>query len=491
MALPNAEAIHRWIEDAPSPGGISKSRKRGYNGNTIKTNRETGELFYLNQRARGGQVEEATLARWLPRYRTFLLNGDGMLSWLSQRLQTELRILVRRKAQEIGARVIIIPFAALDTAEVDIPSIKPIDVRDDTFDYIPHEVSVPTKFSELPEDARKLVQEQVANYQGHYLSQSANVDWEGRTLNLEFRLERYYERLDDPTAQTTSFPLSDWHMWSPPKMRPREDLFGPEHPMRVAIVLPGGRQQRISKGMHYTDRNELAAAPWAMFDPSETKFGWVEEVHHLGASVFSAVGEDNRRHRFISAFDENEHTPMYFLAQLPDTGSIKSYNDALESLKPPIVKAAEAAGRKVYRQGDIFAIATTKTAEDLLPDTRTRMARDLLLTERGAFKRDVRIALDAAIENTSFRARGVTTIEQARRALMIYGTGHTATDVIVLNNGVTYVSGMMYHDPALEETGRPREHDNLALNESQWFLVVRNTVPRRRRRRPNEQEENA
>jgi hypothetical protein len=141
---------------------------------------------------------------------------------------------------------------------------------------------------------------------------------------------------------------------------------------------------------------------------------------------------------------------MYFLAQLPDTGSIKSYNDALESLKPPIVKAAEAAGRKVYRQGDIFAIATTKTAEDLLPDTRTRMARDLLLTERGAFKRDVRIALDAAIENTSFRARGVTTIEQARRALMIYGTGHTATDVIVLNNGVTYVSGMMYHDPALE-----------------------------------------
>lgn len=181
----------------------------------------------------------------------------------------------------------------------------------------------------------------------------------------------------------------------------------------------------------------------------------IETIHNLGSSVFSAVGPDGERHRYISAFDTQEARPMYFLAQLPDEGKCTSYTDALNLLAPPIVHQARRQGKRVYRQGDIFAIETDLKDKDLAGATITR--RD------SAFNGAVYIAS----RRSRFRSR-----------LMIYGTSHTASIVAVKTNGVTFARGTMYHDPVLERAGRTREHRDVRLElEQKWFLCVRNTVP--------------
>ena len=74
--------------------------------------------------------------------------------------------------------------------------------------------------------------------------------------------------------------------------------------------------------------------------------------------------------------------------------------------------------------------------------------------------------------------------ERVRRALAIYGTAHSATEVIRTRAGATYVRGAVRHVPELEP-GRvgPADHRPLELESDVWYLAVRNTVPRQRRAR--------
>jgi hypothetical protein len=62
--------------------------------------------------------------------------------------------------------------------------------------------------------------------------------------------------------------------------------------------------------------------------------------------------------------------------------------------------------------------------------------------------------------------------------LKIFGTAHTADEVVVCEDGVTFVRGNLYHDAFLDEAGRDPEHVVRPLNGKKWFLAVRNTVPR-------------
>lgn len=113
------------------------------------------------------------------------------------------------------------------------------------------------------------------------------------------------------------------------------------------------------------------------FRSGEVRF--TERVHNLGSSVFSAIGPDGERHRYISAFDTQESTPMYFLAQLPDQGECANYGDAINLLAPPIVHQARKEGKRVYRQGDIFAIETNLTVADLREQKAEILQRSLVL----------------------------------------------------------------------------------------------------------------
>ena len=194
---------------------------------------------------------------------------------------------------------------------------------------------------------------------------------------------------------------------------------------------------------------------------SDGRWSWQETVHQLGAAVFRADYrytdrehlDENRRPDypvvsgsayFLSAFDEQEPAPLYFLAQLPAGAAPGSYAEALAALQPDKVKAAIAAGADVQRQGDIFAIPAAITTRRL-----SAMGGD---RERGAY---------------------------------VLGVNHTATETVTLAvrgtgtfppSTVTYARGIMRHRP--REFGRRPEHRSVKLGDRKsWYELVKNTVP--------------
>ncbi len=73
---------------------------------------------------------------------------------------------------------------------------------------------------------------------------------------------------------------------------------------------------------------------------------------------------------------------------------------------------------------------------------------------------------------------------KVRRALSIYGTAHTAREVVTVAGGAVYVRGMVSHRPALDSAraswDRAPDHRPLELDPSVWYLAIRNRVPRAR-----------
>lgn len=211
-----------------------------------------------------------------------------------------------------------------------------------------------------------------------------------------------------------------------------------------------GAQHTINRQVQMW-RQPLDGLPgWHLLRHDE-KTGWhvTEWRHRLGASVFTAIDASGERHRFISAFDLQETPPLYFLAQLPDYGKAIDFTQALDLLAPPIVHHARNVGKAVYRQGDVFFV-------------ETELSKEILLERGGVFYAG------------SGRGRYANRPVNGRN---IYRTGHYATEVIVLPNGVTFAYGIVVHLP----DGREPEHRSLPLEESShdgWFLCLRNTVPR-------------
>jgi hypothetical protein len=126
------------------------------------------------------------------------------------------------------------------------------------------------------------------------------------------------------------------------------------------------------------------------------------------------------------------------------------------------VHRARRDGRRVFRQGDIFAVETDLTDDDMLNAGHQ-------IVDRGVLMDGTQVRPFASTD------RGY----RLRKRLMIYGTGHTARQVCVTPRG-TFVKGMLHHDPILENirANRPPEHSAVDLGEEMWFLAVRNTVPR-------------
>lgn len=160
--------------------------------------------------------------------------------------------------------------------------------------------------------------------------------------------------------------------------------------------------------------------------------------HWLGESVFTAdVHDGDRRRRavkFLSAFDHNEARECYFLCELPRTDA-RTVETAFEALAPKPVKAAQAAGLDVRRQGDIFAIPTSLTTREL----KSRA------TER-----------------------------QSLRMMPLLSTNHVATEQVSTADGDVYARGLLYHRPAFREP----DHARIKLGDGRtWYRIVKNTVP--------------
>ncbi len=182
---------------------------------------------------------------------------------------------------------------------------------------------------------------------------------------------------------------------------------------------------------------------WAARKTPDGRWQWTTYRHWLGAAVFQAlytVGDATRGNGptaigtayFLSAFDDQETRPHYFLCELPQGSEPGSVADALQALKPPEVIAAEQAGLSVTRQGDVFAIPTTLTTRSL-PHKRERRAHLLRLS-------------------------------------------HTATEVCVADDGTTYARGVLRHAPV--QTWRAPEHRRQPMGDRRtWHRIVKNTVP--------------
>jgi hypothetical protein len=105
-------------------------------------------------------------------------------------------------------------------------------------------------------------------------------------------------------------------------------------------------------------------------------------VHTLGNSVIRVRGRE-----FVSAVDETGiGRGMYFFTQLPGRKAPSSVEEALDMLKPPLVRDAEKEGLEVRRQGEWFAVPVRIGTRHLMRDVRGGLAvhrRDHVLGREG------------------------------------------------------------------------------------------------------------
>lgn len=509
--LTNWEVLDRWTRDLANNNELGPPDKRSYNGATISVDREQNAVVYHRPsrpsrrrgRDRTEEVPPTVLGRWLPKHRTFLLNGNGFTDRSLNDWQGALRErantasipprLARWEPQPRypATRVMLVPFLALEGAEIVQESIRPIAIEQDRFEMVYHRVTGATPSTSMWE---------VTDDSG-----GRRRTWTAESGGRRFRVQTA------ATEQWTEIATGRVMAWRPWGVRieewRREFVFDP-------LISPGTTHFRARMEVWGVDPI-TRVGDWRRIEWNHTRdtddtgkpvrgHGWWQRVHHLGASLFSAVGEDGKRHKFISAFDEQEPNQMYFLAQLPDRSGATTYAEALAALAPPIVHAAEAQGRRVFRQGDVFAVETNLTDEDVYGRARTRVRREVAfhrdLTVRGHQLEQGTVPITHADEIGRDEdcpccggTRRIGWTEEARRALMIYGTGHTASEVVVAKGGTTYIRGIMHHDPHLEDPDRRREHVDVRLGDAptelgeeqtdrKWYLAVRNTVPRRRSR---------
>jgi len=195
---------------------------------------------------------------------------------------------------------------------------------------------------------------------------------------------------------------------------------------------------------------EYGKAPLHAEHGDDGVYRWNTHEHYLGGAVFEATtrplgAKRNKTVRYVSGFDNAEpaRTRPYFLATLPDRKA-STVDEALEALKPPVVVDAETEGRRVVRQGDIFAVPV-----DL--DTRT-----LKRMEKATYTK-------SKWDSSDYLHRGVA---------FLLGTNHAATEVVEVPGEGTFARGTLRHAP----NHRNPDHVRQTLGKA-WHRILRNTVP--------------
>lgn len=188
------------------------------------------------------------------------------------------------------------------------------------------------------------------------------------------------------------------------------------------------RRHRV--GFGYPKRFETVKA-W------EANTQWWHRATSCGVVLRDPLGTD---HYFVSSWDENE-SQHYFLCETPF--SHDGYADAIEKLKPDAVRQAEREGRRIVRQGDIFAIQTDYTYHP---------------------KRAQALKRSAGLGN------------------VIHGTRHYA-DFVMEAMGGTYAHGRMWHITSAGgmSWGRPRvdgRHRTVWLDGPTLWRLEKNTALR-------------
>ena len=153
-------------------------------------------------------------------------------------------------------------------------------------------------------------------------------------------------------------------------------------------------------------------------------------IHSLGDSVVRV-----KDRYYLSAVDETGvGSGMYFLAELATERAPETLEQAVDFLKPKVVREAEARGTNVLRQGEWFAIPTYNRTSDLMRDVERGIA---IRGERHVLGKDGHHELEEAV---------------------IYKAGPL--------KGEVYARGVLRH------TGG--EHVDLNLGTVRWYLIIHN-----------------
>lgn len=507
MTATNGEVISLWA-DHLAKHGKQPPRKTGGTVRILEDGTITYERFSGRKRLAWGPV---TLGIYAEKHKTIVLNGDGFTDQNATNWQTRLRGVVHRTAltneNAMFDQFVVIPYAALTAAGVDVTSIIALDVLRDEIEVIWHEVEEPDE-SKIVFDVEK--NKQMSSRTTTWIQNDVTYRCTERGKNGYYTPDdgEWPHKENQPRKVGDRYGIVGW-------IRDRNSItvFAESEDLNNAQRIIAQHDEKTFKiNAHQRERLNIQVANSGngmlrVGDiPTKPGWYWSEEVHHLGACLFSALGEDGKRHKFVSAFDRDERTRMYFLAQLPDRSGAKTFQEGIDALAPPFVHQAREQGRVVRRQGDVFAVETNLTDEVVYALARTRVRRSVALYHEDA-QVMTQVIIGARKEPEVLPGEVVEKIDcplcrcgnkrkigwgpAARRALMIYATGHTATEVVVSKKGVTYIRGIMHHDPSLETPGRDREHMDVPLPGSKWFVAVRNTVPRRKRRVEREEVANA
>lgn len=393
----------------------------------------------------------------------FLLNGDTYSNTTSGH-QSHVR------SRLSGETTVIIPHSALNSAGIDLESIKIVHVKDDTWTTTQHRTTERPPRSKWVDHPvygdRRLTEDEVNEILDKKHAEAME--------SYNYRVKWHEEHL----AKGSHSPWKSDVEAGPPK-RP-EKL--PESAMTKRYVA------RYDRKLHRNNREWGDEIDVETLPDGTVEYSWSTSRHWLGEALIKArvtwitmetcpecggkgkqphTGDDwdarcrncgngwrspgtvpKSHHRwayYLSGFDHEEARPLYFFAELPRGAKPETVAEAYEALKPDPVKIAEQMNRPVFRQGDIFGVP-------------------LEAMDRKALK-----ALNARVVR-----RGTKNEFRELQLPYVLNTNHTATEVAYLPDGVTLARGTMYHDPE----GRRADHARRRLGDGKtWHVVIKNTVP--------------
>lgn len=318
----------------------------------------------------------------------WVVNGDTWRGggWsLTSRHQSETRAAIAQAIEEaakLGKRMqsVIVPFSALNGAQIDLDSIRPVHIRDDRTETFTNTATMARDYAE-----------RIANYPPRDYAErlARDVDPRGGAIlhdvTIAGALKLKVTRVSDSSGETETISRTA-------KLTRALTFRGMDYSVPV-LGNCGACEGSGMVGNHACTNPRCESGKtitghgvWCDYDPPKCKvwldgsdsptitddgtgelvtLTWSSDRHWLGDSLFFATIRGGKRYRFLSSFDYNERAPLYFLAALPRTSRAKTVDMAVQDLAPPAVHAAYARGLAVKRQGDIFLIPTPLTNADI------------------------------------------------------------------------------------------------------------------------------
>lgn len=500
-----------------------------------------GSMGYSNDILTYGGVDLAQIIRHANGHaRLVLLNGDNIRGsgWghSPAQYQRSARDIVSREIAGTNIESLVVPFSCLDSADIDQKSIRPLEVKPDRNVKVPMESSErpsgdPVKMPD-PSGATYDHVEQKWGYVHRetgevFTSGLVNGVWEHSPANREDYEWRQYDHhedrlimVNDPDAVKIDYKGHGW-IYEPARLHADgvwrwtinrhylgESLFRARltetryrKPTEQEIANRDAWEAHRSERERLYDkvrslRNDLEDAKngqqrWdrdvgryvTVAEPNPERASELRiEINAADAEIntfldahsepgYPVIGRNDmvaytvrRWATFLSSFDYAEPQVPYFMVELPHKAKAATVEEAIDALKPESVRTAEAAGLEVLRQGDVFAIPTGYSEKDLLPRAKPFHRKVWEINADG------QAVLGERLEYIAKHRRG-------DKEALVLKLNHAPTHVIRTKDGATFGRGRLYHAP----TGwnRRPEHQVVTLGDgkTQWYRMVRNTVP--------------